>query len=228
MLSVLCPTIFMAVERGTPARSRFRTAVRRKSCGMRSDKPAAVQAASQARRKDLIGRPARWNSHGMIVRVPFSTARVRVRWCSSTAARPGASRSCESAPAGNDLLKVIGRGWGPPEGLPTVCAVLVEQEGGEVVEPRLVGVGHVRALTDLRLPLLELLARHGARDGAGRSFQGLAAHPELHHPRSTHLELAGRPVAVALPEQGARASLSHGWRPRRGTAPPRSSPRGTV
>src|SRR4030095_2006476 len=29
MLSVFCPTIFMAVERGPPARSRFRTAVRR-------------------------------------------------------------------------------------------------------------------------------------------------------------------------------------------------------
>src|SRR5216683_6943569 len=77
MLSVLCPTIFMAVDRGTPARSRFRTAVRRKSCGMRPDRPAAVQAVSQARRKDLIGRPDRWNSHGMIVRVAFSTARVR-------------------------------------------------------------------------------------------------------------------------------------------------------
>ena len=78
------------------------------------------------------------------------------------------------SPAGEELLQVIDRGCGPPEGLPTVCAVLVEQEGGEVVEPRLVGVGHVRALTDLRLPLLELLARHGTRGRAGRSFQGLA------------------------------------------------------
>ena len=77
MLSVLCPTIFMAVDRGTPARSRFRTAVRRKSCGMRPARPAAVQAVSQARRKDLIGRPDRRDSHGMIVRVAFSTARVR-------------------------------------------------------------------------------------------------------------------------------------------------------
>jgi hypothetical protein len=79
MLSVLCPTIFMAVDRGTPARSRFRTAVRRKSCGMRPDSPAAVQAVSQARRKDLIGRPDRWNSHGIIVRVAFSIAQVRPR-----------------------------------------------------------------------------------------------------------------------------------------------------
>jgi hypothetical protein len=34
-LSVLWPTIFIAAERGTPARSRFLMAVRRKSCGMR-------------------------------------------------------------------------------------------------------------------------------------------------------------------------------------------------
>jgi hypothetical protein len=33
MLSVWCPTIAIAVERGTPARSRLRTAVRRKSVG---------------------------------------------------------------------------------------------------------------------------------------------------------------------------------------------------
>ena len=41
----------MAVDRGTPARSRFRTAVRRKSCGMRSDSPAAVQAIKALRRR---------------------------------------------------------------------------------------------------------------------------------------------------------------------------------
>jgi len=35
----------MAVERGTPARSRFRTAVRRKSCGIRPGTPAERQAA---------------------------------------------------------------------------------------------------------------------------------------------------------------------------------------
>src|SRR2546425_1108963 len=46
MLSVLCPTIFIAVDRGTLARSRLRTAVRRKSCGMRSDKPACLQAVA--------------------------------------------------------------------------------------------------------------------------------------------------------------------------------------
>ena len=54
MLSVLCPTIFMAVERGTPARSRFRTAGRRKSWGIRAVSPARRHAVSHARRKDLI------------------------------------------------------------------------------------------------------------------------------------------------------------------------------
>jgi len=43
----------MAVDRRTPARSRFRTAVRRKSWGMRFERPAARQAVSQARRKDF-------------------------------------------------------------------------------------------------------------------------------------------------------------------------------
>jgi hypothetical protein len=48
----------------------------------------------------------------------------------------------------------------PVEGLPGIGAVLVDQECREVVEARLVGVGHVRALADLRLPVLELLVRH--------------------------------------------------------------------
>jgi len=43
-------TIFIAAERGTPARSRFRTAVRRKSWGIRCGTSAALQAVSQARR----------------------------------------------------------------------------------------------------------------------------------------------------------------------------------
>ncbi len=57
MLSVRCPTIFMAVDRGTPARSRFRTAVRRKSWGTRSGIPAFLHAVTHARRKDLIRTP---------------------------------------------------------------------------------------------------------------------------------------------------------------------------
>ena len=117
------------------------------------------------------------------------------------------------SPSGEELLQVVDGGLDPIEGLPTVGAVLVEQEGDEVVEARLVGVGHVRALADLGLPVLELLARHGARGGAGRSLQGLAADPELHHPGATHLELAGLPVAVSLPEEGARAPFSHGRSP---------------
>ena len=44
MDSVLCPIIAIAVVLGTPARSRFLTAVRRKSCGMRSI-PASLQAS---------------------------------------------------------------------------------------------------------------------------------------------------------------------------------------
>ena len=44
MASVLWPTIFMATDRDTPARSRLRTAVRRKSWGMRPGTPAALQA----------------------------------------------------------------------------------------------------------------------------------------------------------------------------------------
>src|SRR5216683_2674425 len=66
MASVLCPTIAMAVERGTPARSRFLTAVRRKSWGIRPGTPARRQAVFQARRKLLSGRPAWWKTHGMM------------------------------------------------------------------------------------------------------------------------------------------------------------------
>jgi len=75
MLSVRCPIIFMAVDRGTPARSRFRTAVRRKSWGRRSGIPAFLQAVTQARRNDLMGFPARWNMHEMITPVAPSPTR---------------------------------------------------------------------------------------------------------------------------------------------------------
>ena len=57
--SVLCPTICIATERGTPARSRLRTAVRRKSWKIRPGTPAAAHADSHARRNDLIGAPLR-------------------------------------------------------------------------------------------------------------------------------------------------------------------------
>ena len=76
MLSVSCPIIDIAAGREMPARSRFLTAVGRKSCGMlfatitvfssRSTgtvRPARRQAESHARRNDLIGFPLRWNTH---------------------------------------------------------------------------------------------------------------------------------------------------------------------
>jgi hypothetical protein len=62
----------MAVDRGTPARSRFRTAVRRKSWGRRSGIPAFRHAVTHARRKDLMGFPEQWNIHEMIAPVACS------------------------------------------------------------------------------------------------------------------------------------------------------------
>jgi len=44
MASVWCPTIAIAADRATPALSKFRTAVRRKSCGMRPGTPATRHA----------------------------------------------------------------------------------------------------------------------------------------------------------------------------------------
>jgi hypothetical protein len=46
MGSVLCPTIFIAAERATPALSRFLTAVRRKSCGILPGTPAFLLTPS--------------------------------------------------------------------------------------------------------------------------------------------------------------------------------------
>lgn len=47
MLSVLCPIMAIAADRDTPSRSRFRTAVRRKSCRTRPGQPAAEHALSK-------------------------------------------------------------------------------------------------------------------------------------------------------------------------------------
>jgi hypothetical protein len=81
----------MASLRDTPARSRFLTAVLRKSCGTRAPiflislpsadlislpSPAFTQAVSQERRKVLIGLPLRWNNQGMIRPVALSSALV--------------------------------------------------------------------------------------------------------------------------------------------------------
>src|SRR5262245_7900227 len=89
----------MATERETPARSRFRTAVRRKSWKMRCGlitrgfsetsvaKPAFRQAVIHARRNDLMGTPCRWNTHGMTLSSFVAVAFVAIR-CASRRARP--------------------------------------------------------------------------------------------------------------------------------------------
>ena len=102
--SVRWPTMAMAVERGTPARSRLRTAVRRKSCGIRSGKtivrpsrsttrarPARRHAVIHARRNDRIRSPSRWKSHGSTRPVFCSNLRVAVTTRSSTARNSGSS-----------------------------------------------------------------------------------------------------------------------------------------
>src|SRR5437867_10367428 len=88
-LSVLCPTIAIAADRGMPARSRFLIAVLLKSCGIRSGlilrgrsemtwaNPALRHAVSHARRNDLMGLLLRWNSQGTIRPVFFSNSSVR-------------------------------------------------------------------------------------------------------------------------------------------------------
>jgi hypothetical protein len=58
-LSVLCPVIFMATDRGTPARSRFRTAVRRKSWSSRPGTPASLHTVSQRFENPRRAWPAR-------------------------------------------------------------------------------------------------------------------------------------------------------------------------
>ena len=56
---VLCPAIFMATTSDTPARTRFRIAVRLKSCEMRPGREALLQAVFQALRVYL------WNRSGV-------------------------------------------------------------------------------------------------------------------------------------------------------------------
>ena len=71
---------------------RFRTAVRRKSCGMRPGQPAALQAASHAPRKSRICLPFRWNTHGTMTSLARSTAFVACR-CSSSSVEMSARTS---------------------------------------------------------------------------------------------------------------------------------------
>ena len=110
--SVRWPTIAMAVDRATPARSKFRMAVRRKSCGIRPAKPARAQAVTQAHRKLLIGCPFRWKSHGTIC--PFACSNRRVRSsCHSRIARSAGVRGNTRHRAGYALdprVRPMGQG----------------------------------------------------------------------------------------------------------------------
>ena len=73
---VLCPVSCIATRSGTPRRTMFRTAVRRRSWGMRPGQPAAAQAAFHAfvrltMRCAFFGPPrpaatSRTNTHGRI------------------------------------------------------------------------------------------------------------------------------------------------------------------
>jgi hypothetical protein len=54
-LPVLCPTSFIATGRNTPARSNFRTAVLRRSGGMRPSKAVRNVPARHASRRDAVG-----------------------------------------------------------------------------------------------------------------------------------------------------------------------------
>ena len=78
-LRVLCSVIFIATRSGTPELTRFRTAVRRKSCRNAPGTPAAWHASVQALRKLRMRSP--------VNRGPRSKGR-RARW-----ARPPA-RPC--------------------------------------------------------------------------------------------------------------------------------------
>jgi hypothetical protein len=53
---VLCPVICIATRSGIPARTRFRPAVRRRSCGIRPGQPACAHAF-------LHAFPGNWTRH---------------------------------------------------------------------------------------------------------------------------------------------------------------------
>ena len=98
---------------GRPPRSRFRTAVRRKSwytlaaffrcsavgaAGFTISKtPAAMQAAFEAPRISRMARPWRWKTHGMIAPRSTSTALASSRW----EERPRFSREDVACPRGS-------------------------------------------------------------------------------------------------------------------------------
>src|SRR5262245_25534195 len=66
----------MATRSGTPARTRLRTAVRRRSCGIRPGQPAFAHAALNAFTNVVMRRPftlrfERLNTHGQITSFAF-------------------------------------------------------------------------------------------------------------------------------------------------------------
>ena len=81
---VLCLVIIMATRSGIPARTRFLTAVRRKSWGIRPGAPAFLQAVFQDRLNSLIGLPARLKTQGQMM-PRFFKAAARAFWPSRTA-----------------------------------------------------------------------------------------------------------------------------------------------
>src|SRR5262249_1296052 len=62
MLRVRWPDTAMATRSGTPARTMFRTAERRRSWKSRSGRPAALHADRHALRKSPSGPPSRWKT----------------------------------------------------------------------------------------------------------------------------------------------------------------------
>src|SRR5437867_10752127 len=89
MLSVWWPVSFMATDRGTLARSKFRTALRRGSWKSSPGRPAFLHASFHERRNEWIGRPLRWKTSGMIRAWARSHRRVSSLRRSRIARRPG-------------------------------------------------------------------------------------------------------------------------------------------
>ena len=110
MLRVTWPVTAIATRSGTPARTRFRAAVRRKSCrsfvatitgrpfalstgapsasSFGRAKPAFAQADVHALRKSTIGRPRRWNTSSTTRGVPCLSLTTRAcQRCSRSATR---------------------------------------------------------------------------------------------------------------------------------------------
>jgi hypothetical protein len=90
-LRVLCPVIFIATRSGTPALTRFRTAVLRKSCRYAPGTPAALHASTLAFRKSRNRLPANLGprcgkSHRTISSLLFSRSLIRSSWSTGESA----------------------------------------------------------------------------------------------------------------------------------------------